>query len=206
MHYGMLLDLSRCVSCGGCVMACKRVNGTLGDVYWCNVYTREIGTYPNAYLQSFPMGCMHCQDAPCVAHCPTGASYKDEDGFILVDQEKCVGCRACVSACPYNARHLNLFDAKENPYWGDGMEQTPFERTHPTRHIKGTAEKCVFCHDRVKEGDQPACVRTCVASARVFGDLDDPDSEICKTILTKRAEPLHPELGTKPSVYYVSQK
>lgn len=205
MHYGMLLDLSRCVACGGCVMACKRVNGTLGDVYWSNVYTQEVGTYPNAHLKSMPMGCMHCEEAPCVAHCPTGASYRTEDGFVLVDQDKCIGCRACVSACPYNARHLNLFDPVENPYWGDGHEQMPFEKITTAKHVKGTAEKCVFCHDRVKAGIEPACVRTCVASARMFGDLDDPNSQISKEIHRKKAEPLATELGTKPSVYYVGQ-
>lgn len=205
MHYGMMLDLDRCVACGGCVMACKRVNGTLGDVYWCNVYTAEVGTYPNARLKSMPMGCMHCEEAPCVKHCPTGASYRTDDGFVLVDQEKCIGCRACVSACPYNARHLNLFDPVENPYWGDGQEQMPFEKITTAGHIKGTAEKCVFCHDRVKEGIEPACVRTCVSSARIFGDLDDPNSEISKTIQLRKAKPLAVELGTKPSVYYAGQ-
>lgn len=184
-------------------MACKRVNGTLGDVYWCNVYTQEEGTYPNARLVSLPMGCMHCEDAPCVEHCPTGASYHAEGGFVLVDQTKCIGCRVCVSACPYNARHLNLYDPKENAYWGDGAEQMPFEAITTASHIKGTAEKCVFCHDRVMAGDPPACVRTCVASARLFGDLDDPDSEISKEIIRRKAAPLAPELGTKPSVYYV---
>ena len=186
-------------------MACKRVNGTLGDVYWCNVYTQEVGEYPNAHLKSMPMGCMHCEDAPCVEHCPTSASYRTEDGFVLVDQEKCIGCRACVSACPYNARHLNLYDPVENPYWGDGQEQMPFEKLTTAKHIKGTAEKCVFCHDRVKSGIEPACVRTCVSSARVFGDLDDPESEIVKEIQRRKAEPLARELGTKPSVYYVGQ-
>lgn len=205
MHYGMMLDLDRCVACGGCVMACKRVNGTLGDVYWCNVYTVEVGTYPNARLKSMPMGCMHCEEAPCVKHCPTGASYRTDDGFVLVDQEKCIGCRACVSACPYNARHLNLFDPVENPYWGDGQEQMPFEKITTAGHIKGTAEKCVFCHDRVKEGIEPACVRTCVSSARIFGDLDDPNSEISKAIQLRKAKPLAVELGTKPSVYYAGQ-
>lgn len=205
MHYGMLLDLSRCVGCGGCVMACKRVNGTLGDVYWTNVYTEEVGEYPNARQRFIPIGCMHCEDAPCVKHCPTGASYHAEGGFVLIDQEKCIGCRVCVSACPYKARHLNMYDPVENAYWGDGMEQMPFEKKSTAHHIKGTAEKCVFCKPRVDKGIEPACVRTCVSSARMFGDLDDPNSEISKAIAERHAEPYMPELGTKPSVYYVRQ-
>lgn len=204
MHYGMLIDVTRCVGCGGCVMACKRVNGTLGDVYWCNVYTEEVGTYPKAYQRTTPMGCMHCQDAPCVEHCPTGASYYDGT-FVLIDQQKCIGCRACISACPYNARHLNLYDPAESPYWGEGAERMPFEPYTTSKHIKGTAEKCIFCHDRVMDGIPPACVRTCVASARMFGDLDDPDSEISKAIVQRKAKPMLEDLGTKPSVYYVGK-
>ena len=204
MHYGMLIDLDRCVACSGCVIACKRENGTLADMYWCKADHNEIGTYPNAKFRPFPHACMHCENAPCVAQCPTGASYRDEDGgFVLINHEECIGCGICVEACPYGARTINQYDPAESSYWGEGNEQAPFEAIRTAGHVANTAEKCVFCHDRVLAGETPACVLTCVATARTFGDLDDPDSELNKFIKERNAQPYMPENGTAPSVYYV---
>lgn len=201
MRYGMLIDLERCVGCGACVIACKQENGTASGVYWCNVYTKEAGKYPNSKIRVFPSACMHCEDAPCVGACPTKASYRREDGIVFVDYDKCIGCRACVNACPYNARHYNYADPKKNPYW-EGSGQTPFEKVKSKNHKVGKTEKCTFCAPRLEQDKEPACVQTCITKARIFGALDDPNGELVKAINAKNAQPLYPHLGTRPSVYY----
>lgn len=152
-------------------------------------------------MTAIPAGCMHCQSAPCVHACPTGASYHNENGVTLVHLDQCVGCRACTNACPYNARHYNFTSMDANPYF-EGYENTPFEKAKQNRHKKGTVEKCVMCEDRVAEGKLPACVQTCIAKARAFGDLDDPESEISVLIKQKNARPMAEHLGTDPNIYY----
>ena len=157
------------------------------------------------------MLCMHCDNPPCVNVCPTGASYKRPDGIVTIDADKCVGCKYCIQACPYGARYF--IDEVKGYFSGRGL--VPFENVGYQRHQVGVVEKCTFCIQRidaaVKNGSKPgvdreatpACVITCVGYARVFGDLDDPNSEISQQIITKNARPVRPELGTKPKVYYV---
>jgi molybdopterin-containing oxidoreductase family iron-sulfur binding subunit len=198
----MLFDVDRCVGCGACVMACKVEHGTQQGIYWSSIFFKETGKYPHARMSAIPAGCMHCQNAPCIHACPTGASYHNEMGMSLVDSSKCVGCRACTNACPYMARHYNYNSMDANPYF-EGFELTPFEQVHASEHKKGTVEKCVMCEDRVARGEQPACVKTCIARARVFGDLDDPNSEISRMIKEKNAHPMAEHIGTEPNVYYV---
>src|SRR5208283_16123 len=106
VRYGMVIDTRRCIGCDTCTIACRVENLTPPGILWCNIRKYEIGVYPNAKLISVPMNCFHCDNPPCVKVCPTGASHRREDGIVLVDYEKCIGCQACVVACPYRARHF----------------------------------------------------------------------------------------------------
>lgn len=199
MRYGMVIDLKRCVGCKACTLACKVQNGTPRGVFWQRVVQKEIGKWPNANRVYLPTACMHCENAPCVDVCPTGASYKRSDGIVAVDYDKCMGCRYCETACPYGAR--TFIDALRG-YFPQGL--TPYEQVMYAKHQVGVEEKCNFCMDLVAGGEEPACVNTCIAHARYFGDLDNPNSDVAKLIVQRRGYQLLPELGTNPSVYYLS--
>jgi tetrathionate reductase subunit B len=135
------------------------------------------GFYPNVTRAKLPRLCNQCQDAPCQTVCPVRATRKDLGGIIIVDHNRCIGCRYCISACPYDARYLN--------------PQT------------GMAEKCDLCIGRIKAGLMPACISNCISHARIFGDLNNPQSEISRLIAEYPVKTLRSELGTKPSVYYI---
>lgn len=201
MRYGMLIDLDRCIGCTACVVACKSENGTARDVHWTKILSRETGYYPNSKIKIIPIVCMHCQNAPCIQACPTGASYRTEEGIVLIDIDKCLGCRACVNACPYDAREYNYTDPKKSPYFEE-MGLTPFEKVKNLSHQLGKAEKCTLCNHRLREKELPACVKTCVTQARIFGDLDDPMGLLAKAIRDKNAYRFNEHLGTEPSVYF----
>ncbi len=198
MRRGMVIDLKRCIGCHACTVACKLENATPPDVFWARVLETETGKYPLAKRVFVPVLCNHCQDAPCLRACPSGATTQREDGVVLVDQDKCIGCKACMEACPYEAR---FFLEEERSYYPGQL--APFEEVGYRKHQKGTVSKCNFCAERVAKGLEPACAQTCPAVARVFGDLDDPDSEASRLIRERNAMQLRPELGTKPSVYYL---
>lgn len=202
MRLGLVIDLDTCVGCQACATACKQWNtsGTTGPLtdlrpfgaepegVWFNrVRTYEVSGdpgHPGGRTVHFPMSCMHCEDADCVTVCPTGASYKrKEDGIVLVDQDKCMGCNLCAWACPYGARELD-----------------PAE---------GVMKKCTLCVDRIydpalpAEERQPACVVTCPTKSRVFGDFDDPDSDVSRLVRERGGKGLMPELGYKPVNSYL---
>jgi molybdopterin-containing oxidoreductase family iron-sulfur binding subunit len=196
-HWGMALDLQRCVGCYACSMACKTENGTPDGVWYAPVYEKEVGKYPNVKRMFIPTLCMHCEDAPCMKACPTHAITKRDDGIVLVDQDKCCGTRACVAACPYGA--MNYVHKVEGAF-GEliQLEKKSFKTT------AGTVQKCTFCSHRIDAGHyEPACVEVCPTKARIFGDLDDPGSEISRLIRDRNGVQPRPEAGTNPSVYYL---
>ncbi len=198
-RYGLVVDLKLCLGCSACTLACKVQNGTPSGVFWTHVIQKEIGKWPNANRQYIPVPCMHCQNAPCVEVCPTGASYKRPDGIVAVNYDACMGCRYCETACPYGAR--TFIDSIKGYYPGKGL--TPYEQVAYAKHQVGVVEKCNFCMERVDKGEQPACVQTCPAYARFFGDLNDPKSEVSRLIAERHGYQLMPELGTNPSVYFL---
>lgn len=198
MRYGMVIDLKKCIGCMGCSVACKVENCTRPGVFWHTVKDQEIGEYPAVTRVFLPVPCMHCKNAPCVDACPTGASYKRDDGIVMIDPDKCAGCGVCMEACPYGVRSRNETDAG---YFGD--ELIPSERVGYPRHKIGVMEKCTFCVHLLQQGKEPICVRTCIGKARYFGDLDDPNSQVSQMIRSKHGRQLLQELGTDPSVYYL---
>lgn len=212
MRWGMLINLDMCVACYACVAKCKQEHFLPRNILWGKMLVSETGKYPSARKLAYPVLCNHCQDAVCVDVCPTGATAKREDGIVRVDADQCVGCRSCLIACPYQAR--TYYAKREAYYTGQGF--TAFEelgnQLHP--YQLGTVVKCNFCMDRIDAGmvrglkpgidreATPACVITCPAKARYFGDLDNPSSEISKLIRKWNASPFRSDFGTNPSVYY----
>jgi len=213
MRWGMVIDLTKCVGCYACVLACKQEHFLPPGIFWGRVLTGESGTYPAVTKELLPVLCNHCQEAPCQQVCPTGATTQREDGVVYVDYNKCMGCRYCVIACPYQNRS---FYSEEKEYF-PGKGYTPREligrMLYPLQ--VGTAIKCNFCLERIDRGltkglkpgidreATPACVNACLTGARVFGDLDDPESEVSRLIRERKGFQLHPEFGTDPSVYYI---
>ncbi len=201
MRLGMVINTARCIGCDACTVACKQQNGTGPGIFWRRVVKSEVGKYPNAKYSFLPLLCNQCADAACADVCPTGATQKQANGIVTVDQNKCIGCRYCMAACPYDMRTF-VVDANAEYFPGKGL--TPYEKQMAPNHQTGTVEKCNFCADRVAQGLQPACVWTCPTQAMTFGDLDDPNSEVSKLIATRGAKPLKPEAGTDPKVFYIS--
>lgn len=199
MRLGMVIDLKRCIGCYGCQIACKAEKGTRPGTTYARVVKREWGTYPDVKRLSLPVLCMHCGEPPCVDVCPTGASQKRErDGIVFIEGDFCVGCRACVMACPYGARY---FQDEARDYFGDGGNA--YESCVYAAHERGVVEKCDFCRQRLERGLEPACSANCMCRARIFGDLDDPASEVSRLIREEGGFQLNPELGTDPSVWYL---
>lgn len=210
-RYGIVIDLSRCIACGGCVLACKAEHSWPPGFAGCRVLIKEYGYYPAVTKMLMPVLCNHCEDAACVRVCPTGAASRREDGIVTADYDKCMGCRYCLIACPYGAR---FFLAKIQPYFpGQGL--TPPEAIGYQQLQAGVVIKCDFCRKKIDEGLKygltpgidheatPMCVTNCMANARFFGNLEDPDSEVSQLIRARRGYQLHPEFGTEPSVYYL---
>lgn len=201
MRYVMVIDTYKCIGCNACTVICKQAHATPPGVFWNRVYVREVGEYPRVRTIFIPSLCMHCTNAPCVRFCPTGASYRRErDGLVLINQEKCIGCRACMSSCPYESR---FFNSRRNSYYEE-TEPSIYEKARAGEQIVGTVSKCTFCVEELVAKREPLCVTTCPSRARMFGDLHDSKSDVARLVSTKRAFPMKPELGTGPSIYFLA--
>ena len=201
--FGMVINLDRCMGCDTCSNACKMENNVPMGMLWnrvisegCEDIEDSVGVYPNLSKSFLPIPCQHCENPACMRVCPTGATYKDETGRVLVNYDKCIGCRMCMAACPYNVRCFNWNEPVRDPDFNYGHRNVPVRP-------KGVAEKCTFCKERTDEGLEPMCVVCCPSRARTFGDLDDPESEVSKLIRNRDGYTLLPEKGTRPQVYYI---
>ncbi|HKJ40552.1 MAG TPA: 4Fe-4S dicluster domain-containing protein [Sunxiuqinia sp.] len=213
--FGYALDLSRCIGCRRCVYACVNENNQSRDpqIHWIEVLQmeKEKGidfAHSDAYYNPVkvpekghfyvPVQCQQCKNPPCTKVCPVKATWTEPDGIVVVDYNWCIGCRYCMAACPYGARHFN---------WGD--PEVPAEEINTEVHylgnrprMKGVVEKCTFCIQRVRDGRYPACVEICPVGARKFGNLLDPESEVRYILENKRVLVLKQELNTQPKFYY----
>ncbi len=216
----MVIDLQKCVGCHACTVACIAENKLPPGVVYRPVLDEEIGTYPNVSRRFVPRPCMQCDVPPCVPVCPVNATWKGEDGIVHIDYEKCIGCRYCLTACPYNARTFDFgeFYSNGTPRRAEYDEAPSFEygkkwnRTekHPLlgelvpKSPVGNARKCHFCVHRVNKGMLPMCVTSCIGRATYFGDANDPESLVAKLIAKPNVMRLKEELGTEPRVYYLT--
>jgi len=209
------LDLSRCIGCRQCVHACVKENNQSRDpqIHWIRVLSmpKEEGIdlehadqyyhpeqVPEPGRSYMPVQCQQCKNPPCVKVCPTKATWAEPDGIVVIDYDWCIGCRYCMSACPYGARHFN---------WS--QPSLPEADLNPTTHYlgnrprpKGVVEKCTFCIQRTRAGRYPACEEVCPVGARKFGNVLDPESEIRYILENKRVMVLKQELNTVPRFFY----
>ena len=196
VRWGMLIDTSKCsTGCNDCVTACNTENGLKGDgrpqtdPQWIRKLT--VTDKQTGHVMSLPMMCQHCEHPPCADVCPTGASFKRADGIVLVDRHICIGCRYCMMACPYKARSFEHEEVKD-------------QKIHAPRG-KGTVEACTLCVHRVDRDGIPACVEACNAAghgAMIFGNLNDPDSEISRRLAEYGGKQIRADLGLNPGVRY----
>ena len=214
--FGYGLDLSRCIGCRRCVYACVEENNQSRDpqIHWISVLRFKKGEKWVDLIESekyynpgkvpeegyfyMPVQCQQCKNPPCVRACPTQATWKEPDGIVVIDYNWCIGCRYCMAACPYGARHFNWTDPGRKS--GEINPQTHYLGNRP--RYKGVVEKCTFCIQRTRNGRYPACVEACPVGARKFGNLLDPNSEIRYAIEHKRVFRLKEDLNTYPNFYY----
>jgi phenylacetyl-CoA:acceptor oxidoreductase subunit 1 len=215
MRWGMVINLSRCTRCHACIAACRIEHFLPLRITWPRLIAWEKETGYGPEVTTVPVRCNQCKDAPCVEVCPSRATIKRPDGIVQVDQNKCVGCRYCVIACPYQNR--TFLSKKQDPGHFPGFPRTRFEQKGKKLfpHQVGTTETCNFCLERIDAGlakgllpgldrdATPACVNTCQARALTFGDLDDPASEVAQLIKQHHGFGLHEEYKTGPAVYYI---
>lgn len=176
-RWAMVMDVRRRTGCQACTVACKAENEVPLGVFRTHVRYYEVGKYPDTRRARVPHICNHCENPPCVDVCPTGASRQREDGVVFVNYDTCIGCKTCMAACPYGARFIN-----------------------PELQV---ADKCTFCMHRVDAGIVPACVNSCQGGTRIFGDLDDPESEVSKMVAMLPTTTMKSGQGTGPQVYYI---
>lgn len=208
--WAMLIDLRKCIGCYACTIGCKAENALPPNVVYRRVLDLEIGKYPKLRRDFVPVLCNHCENPPCVAACPVKATEKREDGIVDMDYKQCIGCRACLNACPYGARtsDFGAFYTDKTPKLQDYETRPAFEyeKKWPRQKGKspiGNARKCHFCLHRIERGMLPACVATCVGKATYFGDKEDRESLLVELISKNKTKRLKDNLGLKPRVYYI---
>lgn len=198
-----LVDLRRCVGCNSCQVSCKMENGVPIGNFRTRVGTGDVGSFPDAKRYFLPSFCNHCASADCLTPCPVpGATYRKEDGTIVIDRNLCIGCGECVNYCPYGARFMHPYIPIKNdpkPF----LDKVPQLKGKPMASLR-VADKCDWCEDRRIKGLEPACVSNCFGKALVFGDRNDPESRISKLIATEKTVVLFPHLGTDPQVMYIA--
>ena len=199
----IIVKQNRCIGCHTCALACKMQNNVAQNMLWnrvltegCDIIDGARGTYPDLSRSYLPLACQHCENPACQKVCPTGATYKDDKGRVEIDYDRCIGCRMCMAACPYNARTFNWGEPARDPGFDYG------DASVPTRG-KGVMEKCTLCKERTDRGDEPMCVACCPADARVFGDLADPDSEAARLTASPQAYQLLEDKQTNPQIRYI---
>ena len=202
-QYGLLVDLRRCVGCTSCQVSCKMENAVPMGKFRSKVDFAEEGVYPESKRHFFPKLCNNCAVPPCIDRCPVpGATFNREDGVVMVNRDLCIGCGRCVDDCPYGARYLH-------PHLSVKNDPRPYAKK--VKEVSGktakelrVVDKCDYCSHRLAQGiEEPACVRNCVGFARIFGDLNDPNSNISKLKASTKTENWNPDYGTKPKTPYI---
>jgi phenylacetyl-CoA:acceptor oxidoreductase 27-kDa subunit len=206
-QWALVIDQSKCIGCGYCMMACRAHNDVSPDITWNPVLEAGQSGDKKVYL---PRPCMQCANAPCVDVCPVKASTYRPDGIVMIDYDRCIGCRYCQVACPYGARSFNW-----KPFTGDNPAVPEWGEAEVPRRPRGVVEKCTFCYNRIDRGLElgltpgvdldatPACVNVCPTGARVFGDLNDPLSPASLLLEARTSYRLRDDLGTAGRVYYL---